>query len=182
MIWSYILPVRCNRWHDAPLTGSAQNCLWHLPTNCYYMHSGLISSLMAADFSYWWLKDPGIIPARKKREYKKRKHKQATTVVQPTTTTALPVRFQNYVHTGTALHRGRQLSSDDELSVRQMSCNLISSICYSTHILVSYTYYCVWYTLLLFCYILRQHYTCYHNSIWCDSCRPLIGSHTRLII
>jgi len=57
------------------------------------------------------------MPARKKREYKKRKHKQATTVVPPATTAVPPVRFQNYVHTGTVLHRGRQPSSDDELSV-----------------------------------------------------------------
>jgi len=62
-------------------------------------------------------KEPGILPARKKREYKKRKHKQAANAVQPTTTTVAPVRFQNYVHMGTALHHGRQPSSDDELSV-----------------------------------------------------------------
>ena len=59
----------------------------------------------------------GLLPARKKREYKKRKHKQATTVVQPTATTVPPLRIQNYVNVGTAPHRGRQLSSDEELSV-----------------------------------------------------------------
>jgi len=60
------------------------------------------------------LKDPGLLPARKKREYKKRKHKQAA-AVQPTTTIP-PVRLQNYIDVGTVLHRGRQLSSDEELS------------------------------------------------------------------
>jgi len=58
------------------------------------------------------------MPARKKREYKKRKHKQTTSVVQPTATTIPPVRLQNYVDVGTVLHRrGRQMSSDEEFSV-----------------------------------------------------------------
>jgi len=63
------------------------------------------------------LKEVGLLPARKKREYKKRKHKQSTTVVQPSATTIPPIRLQNYISAGTALHRGRQMSSDDELSV-----------------------------------------------------------------
>jgi len=63
------------------------------------------------------LKDSGLMPVRKKREYKKRKHKQAASVAQPTTMTVPPVRLQNYVDVGTVLRRGRQLSSDDELSV-----------------------------------------------------------------
>jgi len=57
------------------------------------------------------------MPVRKKREYKKRKHKQAATVVQPSTSAVPPVRLQNYVDMATVLHRGRQPSSDDELSV-----------------------------------------------------------------
>jgi len=57
------------------------------------------------------------MPARKKREYKKRKHKQAAAVAQPTTTTVPPIRLQNYVSVGAVPHRGRQLSSDEELSV-----------------------------------------------------------------
>jgi len=63
------------------------------------------------------LKEPGIIPPRKKREYKKRKHKQTISVVQPTTTAVTSVRLQNYVDVSTVLQRGRQPSSDEELSV-----------------------------------------------------------------
>jgi len=63
------------------------------------------------------LQEVGLLPARKKREYKKRKHKQATTAVQPSTATIPPIRLQNYVNVGTVVHRGRQLSSDEELSV-----------------------------------------------------------------
>jgi hypothetical protein len=61
-------------------------------------------------------KEPGIIP-RKKREYKKRKHKQP---VVPTVTPAPPaaVHLPNYVDVSMVLHRSRAVSSDDDLSVR----------------------------------------------------------------
>jgi hypothetical protein len=63
--------------------------------------------------------ESAVVP-RKKREYKKRKHKQPASVVPVVTPTTQPaaVHLPNYVDMGMLHHRGaRAVSSDDDVSV-----------------------------------------------------------------
>ena len=36
LIGSYTFQVKCNHWHDAPMTETAQNHLWH-PTSVFHI-------------------------------------------------------------------------------------------------------------------------------------------------
>ena len=112
------------------ITVSRMTCCVEWDVKMYVTHSFTVCNCL---HNVAVLKEPGLLPARKKREYKKRKHKQATTIVQPTATTIPPVRLQSYIDVGTLLHCGRQPSSDEELSVSLMLMSRFGVCCCHCH-------------------------------------------------